>query len=176
MNAFDGDNISSQMLQRVEVVADGTSPIYGADAIAGTVNYVLRSPFAGLEAYAQYGNTKGQDSWQGTAVGGYDWDSGGIIVSYQRTGLNRLRASARPSLYNDDYTRFGGRPSTDRSNPGNILINGIAYPIPAGQNGTALTLAQTGPAGSANRQNAFEGHDAVPKSSHDQLVSNFEQS
>ena len=80
MNTFDGDNIPVQMLQRIDIVADGGSALYGADAISGTVNYVMRAPFTGFEVYGQYGTADGQDSWQTTAVGGYDWGSGGIVV------------------------------------------------------------------------------------------------
>src|SRR5690606_35165286 len=36
MNSFDGDNYPSQMIQRIDVVQDGGSALYGADAIAGT--------------------------------------------------------------------------------------------------------------------------------------------
>jgi len=175
MNTFDGDNIPTQMLQRVEIVADGTSPIYGADAIAGTVNYVLRAPFTGLETYAQYGGAKGQDTYQLTAVGGYDWGSGGLVVAYQHSYADRLRASSRPSLYNDDFTAYGGPPSGTMANPGNIIVDGVSYAIPGGQDGTDLTLAQIGAAGTANRQNIWTGYDAMPHSKRDQVAVNFTQ-
>jgi len=161
MNAFDGDNLPSQVLDRVEIVPDGTSPIYGADAVTGTVNYVMRQPFTGIETYGQYGTSDGQNGWQATTVGGYKWASGGVILSYQHTQSDPLFASSRPELYNDDFSPFGGPGSPTYSSPGNVIVNNIPYAIPRGQNGTALTLAQLG-AGVANTQNSWTGYDAIP--------------
>jgi iron complex outermembrane receptor protein len=175
MNTFDGDNIPVQMLQRVEIVADGTSATYGADAISGTVNYIMRQPFTGFEVYGQYGLADGQDSWQVTAVGGYDWGSGGIVIAYQHADSDRLRASSRPELYNDDFTPYGGPGSPTFSSPGNILYGGNSYAIPTGQDGTALTLAQIGAAGTANTQNVWTGYDALPALERDQVAVNFTQ-
>ncbi|HTT01029.1 MAG TPA: TonB-dependent receptor [Steroidobacteraceae bacterium] len=176
MNAFDGDNIPQQALKRVDIVADGTSPIYGADAIAGTVNYILRDPFTGLDTDLQYGHTDGQNSWQATLVGGLKWSNdGGLIVSYQHTHFDPLLASSRPDLYNDDFTPFGGPASPAYSSPGNVIVNGVAYAIPHGQNGQTLTLAQLGPAGVANTQNAWVGYDALPGFGRDIATLNFTQ-
>lgn len=175
MNTFDGDNIPVQMLQRVEIVADGTSATYGADAISGTVNYIMRAPFTGLEVYGQYGTADGQDSWQATAVGGYDWGSGGIVVAYQHADSDRLRALSRPNLYNDDFSPYGGPPSPAFSSPGNILYGGNSYAIPTGQDGSALTLAEVGAAGTVNRQNIWTGYDAIPAFERDQVAVNFTQ-
>jgi iron complex outermembrane recepter protein len=176
MNAFDGDNLPAQALSRVEIVADGTSPIYGADAVAGTVNYVLRDPFTGVETYAQYGTDKGQNGWQATLVGGLKWsDEGGVIFTYQFTQSDPLFASSRPELYNDDYSAFGGPPSSTFSSPGNVIVNGVPYAIPRGQNGSALTLAQLGPAGVANTQNSWTGYDALPGFGRNIATVNFKQ-
>ncbi len=175
MNSFDGDNIPAQLLQRIEVVEDGTSPIYGADAIAGTVNFIMREPSNTAEAYGQYGWADGQSSYQGTAIFGHTWGSGGFIAAYQRTHFDRLQASARPSLYSDDYSPFGGPKWSDFSNPGNVVINGVDYAIPAGQDGTSLTLAQLGPAGVTNRTNSWSQVDASPVSDRDVFAFNLNQ-
>ncbi|MBL8550234.1 MAG: TonB-dependent receptor [Hyphomonadaceae bacterium] len=175
MSAFDGDNIPAQLLQRVEIVADGTSPIYGADAVAGTVNFIMRAPETAFEVYGQYGWTDGRTSYQGTLVGGYNWGSGGVIAAYQRTHFDRLSALDRPHLYSDDFSPFGGAPPSDLSVPGNIVVNGVNYAIPRGQNGTALTLAQLGAAGSTNRANSWVGYDAAPESDRDTFAVNFRQ-
>ena len=56
-------------IERIEVLTDGASAIYGTDAIAGVINFILRKDFTGVEAYAYYG-----DSEQG----------GGKIAALQR--------------------------------------------------------------------------------------------
>lgn len=50
----DINSIPSALVERVEVVTGGASAVYGSDAIAGVVNYILRDDFEGLEARAQY--------------------------------------------------------------------------------------------------------------------------
>ncbi len=46
--------IPTALLKRVEVVTGGASAVYGSDAIAGVVNYILRDDFQGVEGRAQY--------------------------------------------------------------------------------------------------------------------------
>lgn len=59
---IDASSIPLAAIERVEVLPSGASAIYGADAVAGVVNYVLRSDFEGLELSASYGNsTAGTD-------------------------------------------------------------------------------------------------------------------
>ena len=51
-------------LERVEVVADGASAIYGSDAIAGVVNLIPRRSFEGFEAIARYGVAENYNEYQ----------------------------------------------------------------------------------------------------------------
>lgn len=46
--------IPAALIERVEVVTGGASAVYGSDAIAGVVNYILRDDFQGVEARGQY--------------------------------------------------------------------------------------------------------------------------
>jgi len=164
MSFFDPNSLPLQMLQRIEVVPDGTSPIYGADAVAGTVNYILRKPFTGAETYVQMGSAQGENQWQATQIVGLTWggNGSGIVIGYQHTHLGALNAADR-SFYSDDFAPYGGPGSSDYATPGNVVVNGItSYAIPHGQNGTALTLADLGPAGSANTQNAWYAAQALP--------------
>jgi outer membrane receptor protein involved in Fe transport len=51
----DLNNIPSAMVERVDVVTGGASAVYGADAVAGVVNFILKKNFQGAEVDAQYG-------------------------------------------------------------------------------------------------------------------------
>jgi len=53
--AVDLNTIPSAAVERIEVLKDGASTIYGSDAIAGVVNVILRQNFDGAEANAYYG-------------------------------------------------------------------------------------------------------------------------
>lgn len=73
------------LIERVEVVTGGASAVYGSDAIAGVVNYILRDDFEGFEARGQYnldsrgsGGTVDLNLTAGTNFGG---DRGNITVS-----------------------------------------------------------------------------------------------
>lgn len=56
-NFIDVNALPFAAVERVEVLPNGASAIYGADAIAGVVNYVLRDDFNGFEVSATYGNS-----------------------------------------------------------------------------------------------------------------------
>jgi iron complex outermembrane receptor protein len=177
MSFFDPDTLPVQMLQRVEVVADGTSPIYGADAVAGTVNYILRKPFTGAESYLQYGTASGENQWQAAQIFGLTWGEAGsgFVIGYQHTHLGSLNAEDRP-FYSDNFSPYGGPPSSDYATPGNVIVGGTtSYAIPRGQNGTGLALASLGPAGSANTQNAWYGQQALPEQTRDSVTLNGNQ-
>lgn len=53
--AVDVNSIPMALIERVDVLKDGASAIYGSDAIGGVVNFILRKDFEGLEASAFYG-------------------------------------------------------------------------------------------------------------------------
>ena len=53
--AVDLNTIPTAAVERIEVLKDGASAIYGSDAIAGVVNVILRQNFEGAEANAYYG-------------------------------------------------------------------------------------------------------------------------
>jgi iron complex outermembrane receptor protein len=180
-NAFDPNNLPVQMIARVEVVQDGTSPIYGADAVAGTINYILRQPADTFETYAGSNWSDGQNNWYATGILGQVWHDenperrGGFIASYQYSEQGSMNASAFRNLYDDDFSRFGGSPSLSFASPGNVLIGGTTYAVPAGQNGEALTLSQLGAAGSVNRQNGWTGLQPLPDMTSNRVSLNFNQ-
>ena len=58
----DLNGINTRLVDRVETIAIGGAPIYGSDAIAGTVNIILRHDYHGLELDAQYGISEQGDA------------------------------------------------------------------------------------------------------------------
>ncbi|WP_161974420.1 TonB-dependent receptor [Piscinibacter terrae] len=61
---FTGDSVSVDVnsiplsaIERVEVLKDGASAVYGSDAVAGVINFILRRDFTGGEITANYGDT-----------------------------------------------------------------------------------------------------------------------
>jgi iron complex outermembrane recepter protein len=63
--------IPASAVERVEILKDGASAIYGSDAIAGVVNIILRKDFKGIEASAYAGRYEGKHDWRATLTGGF---------------------------------------------------------------------------------------------------------
>ena len=73
-------------IQRVEVVADGGSAIYGSDAVAGVVNFIYRKPVDTVEASATYGTGVGRYEKRDFAgLWGKTWSGGGIMAAYEHS-------------------------------------------------------------------------------------------
>ena len=58
------DVMPQMMVERVDIVTGGASAIYGSDAVAGVVNYILDKDFTGLSVKADYGMSKYSDGDQ----------------------------------------------------------------------------------------------------------------
>ena len=79
----DVNTIPSSMIKRVEIISGGASAVYGADAIGGVSNFILRRDFTGMEADLQYGVTEAGDGAEIRAsalVGSKIADNRGNIV------------------------------------------------------------------------------------------------
>ena len=88
-------------VERIEIVTDGASAIYGADAVGGVVNIILRTKFDGAETRVQYG-TVGDGSMHNVQVGqtaGTDWTGGSAVLSYQYFDQTPLSAASRDYLH-----------------------------------------------------------------------------
>lgn len=64
-DAADLNQIPGQMVERVEVLTGGASAVYGSDAVAGVVNFIMRRDFEGIEIDAQYGFYQHNNDYDG---------------------------------------------------------------------------------------------------------------
>ena len=67
----DINSIPSSAVERIEILLDGASAIYGSDAIAGVVNIILRRDFKGFEATGGAGRASGKNDYNATLTGGF---------------------------------------------------------------------------------------------------------
>jgi len=81
--AADLNFIPAQLVKRVDVLTGGASSVYGSDAVAGVVNFVLDTDFTGLKANAQYSfyqhNNNNEEMQAINAAKGFDFPSGNKI-------------------------------------------------------------------------------------------------
>src|SRR5690606_24972550 len=84
-------------IQRIEIVPDGASAIYGSDAVAGVVNVILRRNYDGIETSARLAAaTDGGDFQQDYgALAGTTWSNGGVMAAYQYGSNTAIRAEDR---------------------------------------------------------------------------------
>ena len=84
-------------IERVEVLTDGASAIYGADAVAGVVNFVLRDDFDGAETGLGYGLvTEGDlDQFRASQTFGKSWRGGNGLVAYEYFNQDALFADEK---------------------------------------------------------------------------------
>ncbi|BBD02267.1 hypothetical protein YGS_C2P0280 [Sphingobium sp. YG1] len=172
MGAFaDISGIPTGAVERVEILHDGASALYGADAVGGVVNIILKDSFEGAESRARFGTvTKGgAQSVQLDQTLGTRWGSGGAMLSYSFDRRTRLKSAARAFARSADSRPLGG---TDHrsyfSLPGNILgfdaatgSYGPAFAIPGGRDGTSLTPSDFLP-GAVNLEDTRHDTDLIP--------------
>ncbi|HEY0680959.1 MAG TPA: TonB-dependent receptor [Steroidobacter sp.] len=141
----DASVIPSIAVERLEVVADGGSAIYGSDAVTGVVNLVPRRDFTGAESSARYGVADGYYDWSVGQIGGFNWSTGHAMAAVEHTYHSALEGKDR-DFYTSDLRRFGGDDlRSQQCAPGTILVGGIPYAIPANSTGTGLTPASFTP-------------------------------
>lgn len=151
-------------VERIEVLTDGASAIYGADAVAGVVNVRLRNRFEGAETILRAGTADGDmTEMQFSQLLGKKWSGGHFVLAYQYSDRGALSASER-DFAREDLRPFGGPDYRSiYASPGTIrAANGLLFGIPVGQNGRALTAAQLLP-GVQNRRDNRADTDILPR-------------
>jgi iron complex outermembrane receptor protein len=86
-------------IERIEILADGASAVYGSDAVAGVVNIILKTDFKGFEIGARYGwaTTQGHQAQRsGYIVGGTSNEKTNITISAEWTKEDPIMAYERP--------------------------------------------------------------------------------
>jgi iron complex outermembrane recepter protein len=107
-NVIDISALPLSVLERVEIVPDSASAIYGSDAIAGVVNFILRDDFDGAETRVRHGFVADGDSTetQLAQTVGYRAADGSALASYEYSYRTSLDAADR------DYTAQVAQPIT----------------------------------------------------------------
>jgi iron complex outermembrane receptor protein len=170
------DFINAIALEGVDVLADGASATYGADAVAGVVNLRLAQNYDGAKTQASYVDGKGFSQEQIGQLFGRQWNGGGFVVSYEFERDTPLLNAARPSLFTDNYSGYGGLNETlvGSSIPATLTTgkvsyaNGLGgpcsncYAVPAGIGPTGVVDFSSLTRGTNNEVNPFDYGDVTP--------------
>jgi iron complex outermembrane recepter protein len=171
--AMDPSIVPTVALERVEVVADGASAIYGSDAVAGVVNLILRRDFEGVEVSMRGGLGDEYSERNIGAIGGFGWDSGHMTISGEHSFHSNLNGTDR-DFFRGDLTGRGGRDfRVVQCRPGNIVVGGVSHAIPAG--GVTPATANTLVPGTTNRCDNAQYQDLLPEQERNSVFATFDQ-
>ncbi len=94
------DVIPLALLQRVDVITGGASAVYGADAISGVSNFILKKDFRGFDLTTNYGSSSYGDGERArtdlTWGAGFDGGKGNVAISFGYTKTNAIVQGDRP--------------------------------------------------------------------------------
>jgi iron complex outermembrane receptor protein len=170
---FDLNTIPLAAVARIEIIPEGSSAIYGSDAIGGVVNIILKHSLDDLEVHASYGSAPDLDEYSADVAWGHKWSRGSITAtgSYY-TRPDALTTDDRSLTSDHDFTRFGGMNfDSPFCNPGNVYslsgsnLPGLTAPfaaVPHNIRGVATLLDFVPTAGQSNTCDPFAGFPLLP--------------
>lgn len=131
----DLDSIPSGAIERIEIVPDGGSSIYGSDAVGGVINFITRKRFDGVAARARYGFADNFYQIDTSLTVGKDWGSGSAFIAYDFVKNDSIYGRDRDWFNGLDWTSSEalGVPVGNDTNcqPGNIRVGTTFYALPS---------------------------------------------
>ncbi|WP_077148363.1 TonB-dependent receptor [Sphingopyxis sp. KK2] len=169
--------VPSAAIERVEILTDGASAIYGSDAVAGVVNVRFRNRFDGAETRLRAGTADGDyGEIQVSQIVGTGWATGHLVVAGEYYHRGNLPSTQR-AFASEDLRPFGGPDlRSNYNNPGTIVAaNGRRFHIPAGQDGRDLSAADLIPSADFNSGDGRRHVDILPEQKNASLYASAEQ-
>lgn len=107
---YDMASVPFAALERVEIAKDGASAVYGSDAVAGVINYRLRTEFIGTEVRSSYRQLEGTDwgFWSASLLHGARTDRLKLVVALDHDDNNSILYADRPISRSEDFRPLGG--------------------------------------------------------------------
>ena len=103
------NDIPAAAIDRVEVVLDGGSAVYGSDAVAGVINVITRKDFTGVTVGAKVENSNtGSHARSANLYAGTGWGSGNVSAIISVSQLDPVETSKTGWTSNDYSDRYGG--------------------------------------------------------------------
>jgi outer membrane receptor protein involved in Fe transport len=153
-DGFDLNGIPLAAVERIEVLLDGASSIYGADAMGGVINVITKKHYAGSEVRVSYENAFDTDVGVRTAGLSHGFAAGKlrgfVTVSWDKS--NEMMLRDRDFTASFDRRPFGGADNRNANIPGGagrvsrtgtVPLPGLTVTntaIPPGTTGTGLTV------------------------------------
>lgn len=165
-NYPDPDVVPPGALQRVDVLTDGGSAIYGADAIGGVVNFVTRKDVDGLELNLRQGFGDSYYSTDASVTVGNDWGETSALLSYNYQHNDAIYGKDRSYVKDIDWET--GIPAGRECDPGNVAIGTDTWAI----NPESRTLAP----GLGNACDTTQNETLYPEGERNSVFAGFSHS
>ena len=136
-DSVDLNSVPMAAIERVEILTDGASAVYGSDAIGGVVNFITRKDFQGAQVSVGRTdpNSKGGSKEELSAIFGLTSDKGRMLGGFSHTARGMVYTRQRPwgqglggSTYGNNYQL------TKLDEEGNLVPTGAIMPIPGACN------------------------------------------
>jgi iron complex outermembrane recepter protein len=128
--------IPTGAIERLEVVPDGGSSIYGSDAIGGVINFIMKRKLSGFEGNARIGAGDAYTPMDANVSAGRIWKNGGVFGTYSYAHHDEILGKDRSWVTQDNTANGGTDFRSNACSPGNITLNGVSYALPSKQPGT----------------------------------------
>src|SRR5437870_247421 len=136
-SSIDFNRFPLGLIDHIDILKDGASPIYGTEAVAGVVNVFLIHRFRGLEVYGSYGNTnlgfandRGEET--GYILAGTGDDKTNIVVYAGIYNAAAIYSRDAEISHDADKNSYGGADVRSGNFPGRVTareFRTVAYPV-----------------------------------------------
>jgi len=128
-SGVDLNTIPAGAIQRVEVLKDGASAIYGTDAIGGVINFITRKDYTGVDLAASASGTQEGGAGKRTATvsagtGNFAKDGYNVFATLDVQQLDALRSTQREFIQQRPLKETVPYYLSSRPYPGNIRLSG----------------------------------------------------
>ncbi len=183
-DAVDPDIVPPSLIDRVEIVTDGNSAIYGSDAIGGVMNFITKRSFDGVEVNGRYGAGDSYNSYDASITAGKDWGSGSAFISYGYSEHTSILVRDRGYAKNISWVPQAYVPGPNgtflaTANPTTTGIptgrNCVQPNVTVGSDTYAVTNGVIGPLGSINACDSSQYADLFPQETRHNIFAGVSQ-
>lgn len=128
--------VPATAIDRVDVVLGGGSAVYGSDAVAGTINFLVRKNLDGAELRGSYGFAHKFSRFNFAGAFGKVWDTGHVLISGDYSGHSNIMGRDRDYFTNDNRANGGTDFRLSSCPQANVTIGSTTYAYPALAAGT----------------------------------------
>lgn len=172
--SVDPDILPTGAIARVDVVTEGGSATYGADAVAGVINFITHRRFEGVKVDAHYGFAKDYWQWDAGITAGKSWDNGSAWIAYSYAKTDSLYGRERDFIQNLDYSSQPYQLKDLTCNSSNLSVNTVLTAFDF----TLSSVTYAAPsyvANTANRCDNTDGRTIVPASERHGVMAGLSQ-